>query len=391
MRSLLLVVGVAALVVLVAEGMATVGGARAGSLESQFGDGALRPEGAPAPLAAPVASVAAPGGGFLVPPDNSVLDVHLASRGPVGQALKRLLQKTVGQRYEQVDRSFTADYHEVLEAWRKDPSRYEEDMKLVFRMWEEVRDPAFRWAMSWMFQMMPDDRLIEPLTELLTVDSWRMVDAIAGIGSEKAAARLAAISGVIEKLESRCQAAARVARSEWEGAVPFLRGSIDDPRTPAMERLNAVECLGLVTKDPRALELAMEIALGPPLPFGDLGVRKIDHDHADLRSGAVLAVMRQGDVESLRRLFDRADVDGGDAAFASMIDRHLVGFQGSDISRLVLDRIQRRRRVSQGEALYLCNTARDSDAATLDSLAASTPDPEVSRLLRLAAQNARSR
>jgi hypothetical protein len=391
MRSLLLVLGVALAVILVAEGMASVGGSRAGSLEIEsMNAGPVRPAAAPTAATAPPPAPPA-AGGVLAPPDVGILDVHLRSRGPVGAALKRLLAKTVGQPHTQLDRSFAQDYFEVLEAWRKDPSRFEEDLKLVLRMWEEVRDPGFRWAMSWMFQAVPDDRLVEPLTELLSVDAWRMVDAIAGIGTEKAAARLAAISGVIEKVEARCQATARVARSEWEGAVPFLRGSIEDPRTSDLERLNAVECLGLVQKDPRGLELALDIALGPAVPLGDIGARRLDHDFADLRSGAVLAVMRQGDLQSLRRLWDRADVEGGDPALVSMVDRHLVGFQGSDASRLVLDRIQRRGRVSKGEALYLAGTAQEADAAALEALAASHPDAEVARLLRLAAERARTR
>jgi hypothetical protein len=112
----------------------------------------------------------------------------------------------------------------------------------------------------------------------------------------------------------------------------------------------------------------MHIALGPAQPVGDLGERNSDHPDRDLRSAAVIAVMKRGDQDLTRRLLQAADVPGVDPAFTRMVDQHLCGYQGADLSRLILDRIDRRGRVSFGEAAYLNNVCTRSDVDRLKGI-----------------------
>jgi hypothetical protein len=390
MRSTLIVAATALLVVALAQFLGDGALARA----VRLGPSAGRGHEDSLPLPRP-----APSGGFPVEappvpptgPDLSLLSTHLEARGRVGEALKAVLLKTVGQDFRNLDRSFSRDYSAILQEWRADPGRMEEDLALLLRIFEEVRDPAFRWALSWLLQAVPDDRLIGPAVELLGIDPWRMVDTLAGIGTEAALMRLAAISSVIERPEVRAQALVQLARNGFAGVVRAVEAVLEDPGATDLERMNAASCLALMPDRPEALDLAERLALGPArlLP----GAREWQEGHpvADLRAAAVLAVMRVGDIDALRRLLDHADGGRADPDFVRIVDAHIAHFEGSDVSRLVLDRIARRRRVSRGEALYLARTTGPADSARLRDLLPLAENQEARTALETAILNSQGR
>jgi hypothetical protein len=195
----------------------------------------------------------------------------------------------------------------------------------------------------------------------------------------------------IEKPEIRSQGRTRIARSGMEGAAKLLAKAVDDPGLTYLERMDAAVGLGLVDNDPEGLQRAMEIAKGRALPVGDLGERAADHPERDLRSGAILAVMKRGDQDYARELLKLADAPGADPALARMVDHQLVGFTGGDLTHILFERIGRRKRVSLGEAQYLNAHATRGDVERLEALINVADRQDVRDLLRAAAMNAARR
>jgi hypothetical protein len=143
----------------------------------------------------------------------------------------------------------------------------------------------------------------------------------------------------------------------------------------------AVECLGRLPADRESRLEAFRLALGPPKPLTDLGERSLLHPVADLRSGAVMAVMASGDSQLTRRLLDAADSPDANPALLLMVDTHICGYAGSDISQVIFDRADRRKTVSRGELLYLNRTCTRDDVEALRRLVDITPQGELRQLL----------
>ena len=126
----------------------------------------------------------------------------------------------------------------------------------------------------------------------------------------------------------------------------------------------------------------MEVALGPPQPATGLtGSLAMTHPVADVRSAAVLAVMQRGDQESARRLLEAAD--GADADLTKIVDHHIAGYTGPDLSEFIYSRARRRRGyVSPGEVRHLLRDPERIDRARLRDLLPLIKDPETKELVR---------
>lgn len=396
MRTLLVIVAVAGLVVLVyavaSPGLGNAAGSGSGLAIPSDADpaGVLAQAKAASDAAIRATAPASGAEGVLVTKPGGFTG-RCQDRGTVGEALLAILEKTHGQDIRTMDRSFAFEYHKILSAWREDPARKEADVALLLEAWTTIPDSSFRWALSWLFERSADDRFVEPLTEVAKIDPWRAVDALGNVGSARAIERLIEVAAELERPEVRAQARIRVARSGYEGAVDHLLAAIRDPRASDLEKVAAVEALSLVPNDPAAVAKAMELALGPPVVVRDLGERRMDHEIADLRSAAILAVMKQGDQDRVRRLLDVADQMGADEAFVRMVDTHLGGYQGADLSRVVFERIGRRGKASIGEARYLNAASTRSDVEHLKSIAHLGEDDATRELLQAAALNAAKR
>lgn len=350
--------------------------------------------GPPAPRAAQdlTAAAALPGApGGVVAATPAGFSGRCQAAGEVGAAILRILERTHGQDIRTIDRNFAFDYHKILVAWAADPARKEADVQLLLEAWSTVPDGTFRWALSWLFEKSGDERFIEPLKQLAGIDPWRMTDALANLGYPRAIDTLVDMIPAIEKPEVRSQARIRLARSGRDGATGYLVRAAADATLTYAERMVAVEVLGLVDNDPSAVDAAMKIALGPAAPVGDLGERNEDHPERDLRSAAVLAVMKRGDQDRVRQLLDVADAPGADRALARIVDLQIGGYLGADLSQVLFARIDRRRKVSLGEARYLNNVCTRSDLVRLKGLIALGETQEVRDLLHAAALNAATR
>ncbi|MEE2712913.1 MAG: hypothetical protein VX913_09090 [Planctomycetota bacterium] len=311
------------------------------------------------------------------------------ARGEVGAAVYEIIRKTVGQEARLLDRSFAKDdIHRVITAWSEDPSRKDADVDFLVQVWSMMKDPTARYALSWLFRYVGDDRVIESLTELVTDHPWIAVDAIADQRTVLAAKTLIGIKAQLEDPEVRSQATIRIARSGWEGAADHLREVWKNDRLTDEERFVAVECLGRIEADPEARLAAYELAMGPEHRLRDLGDRNDDHPVRDLRSAAVMAVMQSGDQTLSRKLLSAADAANADAGFASMVDLHIGAYQGADISRIVLTRIGRRSKVTLGEARYLNRVCTRDDTDRLRQIEDLAVTAEARQMIQAAILNA---
>jgi hypothetical protein len=78
--------------------------------------------------------------------------------------------------------------------------------------------------------------------------------------------------------------------------------------------------------------------------------------------------MLAGDSVLVGRLIEEADSPRAQMDLADLIDRSIGSFGGGDITRILLDRIDRRGKVSVGEAHYLAQHVRVADLPQLERL-----------------------
>jgi hypothetical protein len=227
--------------------------------------------------------------------------------------------------------------------------------------------------------------------DLIPVHPWQAIDALAAIGTTHAVEHLAIADSALPKPEDRAQAALRIASSSWDGALNHLKSMWENPHRSDLERFVAVEALGRRSDDPDALKLAYEIASGMPSPLRDLGERNREYEVRDLRAAAVTALMHAGDSDLVRRLIEEADSPRAQMDLADMIDRSIGSFGGGDITRILLDRIDRRGKVSVGEAHYLAQHVRVADLPQLERLRQICVDATALQILEGAVLSSRNR
>ena len=351
---------------------------------------AMAPDG---PRAATRSSAVPSTRGMVAKPKKPGLVGMCEEHGLVGKAVYGIIRKSVGQDARMLDRSFARkEIWQIITAWAEDPTRKDGDIDFLVKVWDEMKDPTARYALSWLFRYAKDDRVIEPLKELVPHHPWQAVDSIAAQGSDLAASTLVDLKGRLQKPEVRNQATIRIARSGWTGAVEHLRDVWTGERTATdYERFVAVEALARIPDDREARIAAFEIANGPSRPLSEIGDRDRDHPARDLRSAAVMAVMQSGDLTLTRKLLTAADAGDRDAAFVAMVDLHIGSFTGGNMTQILFERSGRRRKVTLGEARYFNRVCTSDDIARLRQLEALAVDAQTRQLMQAAILNARTR
>ncbi|MAG54721.1 MAG: hypothetical protein CMJ83_00365 [Planctomycetes bacterium] len=391
MRHLALVFGIAGLLIVGWQLMATGPGASSGSLRGVGRDDPSTFEAAAVGVGATQSRPRWPGAQTTISRKAGLVGL-CEDRGVVGDAVYDLIKQTVGQDVRTLDRSFSSKHiARILAEWHYQPQRKSKDIDFLVAVWNLVKDPTARYALSYLFRRVQDDRVIEPLMELTEHHPWQTIDAIADQNSNRAAQALLQLQSRIDKPAVRTQATIRIARMGREGAVDHLDRTWNDRSLSDTERFVAVECLGHVPDNPEATLKAYEIALGPAHPLRDLGDRNRDHPVRDLRSAAVMAVMQAGDQTLVRKLLAAADEPQAQAALTSMVDLHIGTYVGSDLSRVVFDRIGRRQTVSLGEVRYLNRACTRRDLDQLRGILRHAKSDEIKRMVEAAIMNASRR
>jgi hypothetical protein len=335
------------------------------------------------PASRPVEATMGIGGATVV----GVPEIEALHRqhGAVGDAMRKFLAYTVGNEWNLVDRT---RMQEVLHALRYGTT--EADIPYLLDLFERTKDPAFRWWYSWlvpqlaeeMRERFPAERFVDAMTEVYRLDPARGYVALTHLNKPAATERYFKLLDAESDPQMRLHAIAYVAHSDWPHKEESLaRLARDEARAPA-ERMEALGALGRVGVSEGSLELAMDVALGPPKPLSGLtGSLALTHPVHDVRSAAILAVMQRGDQESARRLFEAADAAGVDSDLAKMVDHHTAGFRGPDLSELIYQRAQRRRYVSPGEVNHLLRDLDRLDRARLRDLLPFIRDAETRKLV----------
>lgn len=321
------------------------------------------------------------------------LHAKVKARGVVGDALWEILAITQG--YDDlrlVDRRFTFEYHKVLTAWAADPSRVDADLDVILGIFDEVKDRSFRWAISWLLENSHSDRVVDALSLVFErVDQARGIDALAINQTPRSLETLKSYVQTIENPDLRAHARTALVRSRADGISDSLLEVGTDLKADPRERVLAVECLGDVQGDGTAMTAAMKLALGPPILLNGIRDRQVDHPSSDLRSAAVLAVMKHGDQALARKLLNLADEPGADPAFTRMVDLQVAAYQGADLSRVIFQRIATRGRATLGEARYLNATCTRNDVTAIELIQHLGEDAEAQRMLEAARLNAARR
>jgi hypothetical protein len=346
-----------------------------------------RPEAAESrpPASRPADAAAQMGIGGVTVVGVPELEALHRQHGAVGDAMRKFLAYTIGNQWNLVDR---ARMQEVLHALRY--ATTEADIPYLLDLFERTKDPAFRWWYSWlvpqlaeeMRERFPAERFVDAMTEVYRLDPARGYVALTHLNKPVATERYFKLLDAETDPQMRLHAIAYVAHSDWphkeESLARFAR---DEARAP-VERMEALGALGRVGVSEGTLELAMDVALGPPKPLSGLtGSLAASHAVHDVRSAAILAVMQRGDQESARRLFEAADAAGIDSDLAKMVDQHIGGFRGPDVSELIYQRAQRRQYVSAGEVTHLVRDLDRLDRARLRDLLPFIRDAEAKKLV----------
>jgi hypothetical protein len=306
--------------------------------------------------------------------------------GAVGDAMRKFLAYTTGSQWNLVDR---ARMQEVLHALRYGTK--EEDIPYLLDLFERTKDPSFRWWYSWLVPQLaeelrdkfPADRFIEPMTEVYRLDPIRGYVALTHLNKPAATERYLKLLEVESDPQMRLFAITSLSASDWSNKEETLAGFAREEGRATAERMQALNQLGLMGVSEASLDLAMGIALGPPKPVGGLtGGLALTHPIADLRSAAALAVMQRGDQEYARRLLEAGEAAGIDSDLSKMVDRHLGGYRGPDLSEIIYQRAQRRRYVSPGEVQHLVRDLDRVDRARLRDLLPFIRDAETKDMVQ---------
>jgi hypothetical protein len=297
--------------------------------------------------------------------------------GRVGDAMRTLLEGTFGRHWNEVERlRMTEAIHQVMSTATAD------DIPYLLDLFNRIEDPGFRWWFSWLVEQLPDPRFIDAMTEVYRLDPRRGLDALAAIPAPAAKDRyLELLEGETDSAVRR-HAIAKLAHTDWEGGEEAIAAIARDRQRAGAERVEALTALGRGARSPEAGALLMDVALGPPQPLEGLPPDlAASHPLADVRSGAVLALMLRGDQEEVRRLIEAADAAGEDSDISRIVDAHLGGYKGPDLTELIYDRVRRRGFVSAGEVHHLIRDLDTVDRRRLRGLIPLVRDPAARDLL----------
>ena len=322
------------------------------------------------------------GRGFVTGPG---LEGRALAHGEAGRQVLELIQASAGREVRFVDRQRLVAAISAIERDMRP-----EDIPFLVEVFREVQDPTFRWALSWLLQRIGDDRMVGPLEELVVVHPDRAVDALSAIGTDSAIERIADIALAHPDAALRRRVIERVGMSTWPDADTFLESAWNNEALTPAERMAAIVTIGHRPID-GALPRVLDVALGPPIPLGDLGDQAASHPSADLRSGAVTAVVRLGDLSALRRLLEAERSAEAHPGLEAMLDQQIHTWQGAEITDLLFNRAIGRGRVGPGEANYLARTCTDRDLPRLERLRALAQDERTRQELDGAIELARRR
>ncbi len=379
MRSILLTVVTAALVIgafVVASAATTSGG-------SSWMDRLGRPLGVEAsPVQAPAAplptvlpQISTMTGPVRIDAAPGLEGLH-ARHGRVGQAMKGILELTIGTEATAVSRERMQEYlHQLKYSWTAD------DVPYMIDVFKQTSDPTFRKWFPWIVRQVPDERFVDVLSEVYPLDPIQAVDALAAIGKPKAIERISGLAENQSDPELRRHAYSAISHVDWDGRDPFFAGIAEDAKRPDIDRVQALVALGQTGQSHETLDLLMRIATGSARPVKLSGQLAADHPIADMRSAAIMGVMFRGDVDSARRLLDLADQPGVDADFVKLVDQHLAAFQGPDLTEVIYARTARRGMVSSSEILLIARDRTALDRARLATLRPLARDQETRDLL----------
>jgi hypothetical protein len=317
---------------------------------------ATRPAGPDAPAVEPVA----PARGVLIPGVSEIEALHRA-HGKVGDAMRAFLAQTTNRDRGAVDRATMQPLIHALRAQTRP-----EDIAYLVEVFNRTPDPSFRWWFSWFVQQVPDPAFVDAMTAVYRLDPERGLDALATITHPSSLARFQDLAREQTDPDLRLRAIAVLGHSQWEARDALVAEIVRDPARPAAERMEALAMLGRIAQTPEALELMMDVALGPPQPAPWMSAsQRATHPVADVRAAAILGVMQRGDQDAVRRLLEAGEHAGADPAFRELVDRHVGAYAGPDISLIIYDRARRRGVLTTGEVHQLIRDPRSVDRQRL--------------------------
>jgi hypothetical protein len=297
------------------------------------------------------------------------------AKGDLGKAVKDLMMVTIGNDWRMLDRLSAAKaIHAIVSNYKP------EDAEYLLEVFRQTKDPAFRWFFAALVRQLKSDVFADAVAEVYAVDPVQASETLGWVGGPRAMQRLREFADSEARLDSRGAVLGAILRSEWDGREDYFARLADDERRPDADRMLALFSLGRVGAGKQTLDYLVETALGPARPVKDLGAQASSHRVHDLRSGAVLGVMQRGDLEATRRLLEAAEAPGADPDFARMVDDHLGGYGGPDLTELIYARAGRRGVVSLHELLQIQKHLTDADRERVRSLGPYVKDAEARTL-----------
>ncbi|HYC78679.1 MAG TPA: hypothetical protein VEI02_13720 [Planctomycetota bacterium] len=305
------------------------------------------------------------------------LEAEHRRRGKVGEGVRKLMEATFGADWRRTDRRRASEaIAQIVSELKPD------DVDYLLRCFEELKDPAFRWQFAWLVRQIPDDRFADALAEVYRIDPRTASDVMAAVAGPRSLAHLTGLYETQPDPEIRAYMIGALSRSSWTGKEEYFARLAADPKRPDSDRAEAFAALGAHGRDRASLDYLLDAALGPERPMRDAEGRVDRADPKDLRSAAVLGVVLRGDQDAVRTLLDRAENRGDDPAFDRMVDEHLAGYRGPDLSEFVYARAARRRRLSYGELVQLGRAGAELDFARLRTLEPYLEDERTRALYR---------
>ncbi len=298
-------------------------------------------------------------------------DLHRAY-GKTGESMRAIIAATVGMQRDQVERAkVTFAIHALMNGLQPG------DVDYLAACFDRIEDPSFRWWFQWIVRYVPDEKFIGAVGEIWKLDPAGAADRFCDIGTAKSLERLSSLLETDGDIELRRHAIASVANGKHADRIAWLAKWSDDDKRRPEERAAALIAMGQTSSDPLVVDRLMRAALGPPVAVESWGRLDFEHPVKDLRSAAVLGVMIAGDLPALRTLLERADAPGADPALATMVDRHLAGWNGPDVAELVQARVERRGVLTIGDLRQIARDLPNTPRGRLEALRTQARTPDV--------------
>jgi hypothetical protein len=241
------------------------------------------------------------------------------------------------------------------------------DVEYLAACFDRIEDPTFRWWFQWIVRYVPDEAFIGAVGEIWKLDPAGAADRFCDIGTAKSLERLSSLLETDGDLELR----RHVSRPSRTANTPIAStGSRSGPTTTSVAPKNALPLHRdgtdlLRSRGDRSPHARGARSVGAGRVVGQTRLRTSRPRPAFGGGPRCHDRGRSSGPSHAARTRRRA---GADPVLATMVDRHLAGWNGPDVAELVQARVERRGVLTIGDLRQIARDLPNTPRGRLEAL-----------------------